>query len=72
MEAARLGLPAQRSRKKKKHSPSQKDGDGGIKKDRVKRDSKRELLTLDPGYMILKAAEFAHMISYSWSLQRSS
>lgn len=54
----------------KKNSPSQKNGDGGIEKrsGRVKRDSKRELLTLDPGCMILKAAEFAHRISYSWKL----
>lgn len=45
-EAARLSLPAQHSRKK--NSPSQKDEDGGIQKsDRVKRDSKGELLTLD-------------------------
>lgn len=41
-------------------------GVGVVRCGRVKQDSKRELLTLDTGCTILKAAEFAHRVSYSW------
>lgn len=52
-EALRCCLSAQHSRKNS--SSSQKHGDGGIEKrsGRVQRDSKRQLLTLDPGGMML-------------------
>lgn len=68
-EAGRLGTAAcLLSTAEKKNSPSQKEGDRGVEKGsgRVKHDSKRKLLTLDPGCLILEAAEFAHRISYSW------
>lgn len=60
-EAAGHSLPAKQSIKKL-NCPPQEEEDGGFRKrsDRVKQDSKRELLTLGPGCMMSKAAEFAH------------